>query len=389
MAPVSRPLVVCARILLGANFYRWPSRFLLATVLLVSGSLALTAQAQVSYNLTEDVSLYGHLDQHSTSPYWGGATPGNMCGPTSATNSLVYLQNEYPSIYGQALVPGCYVNGQPSQAAMISTADLIAGPNYMACTGEGVTPMTYIAGQTNYIEAYIPNTTVYSSQVNWYGNGYGQAGVVTPTWQSIYDGLLTDSAVNISIWGGDNHCLSVTGFHWTDYQQDGIIDASDNATIDVVDPYTGLNETFSIWQDSANGMLHMADVLSPDSQIMSVMVTTPAQWNGQGSAELVVDVQLARFRAQRPRSNGQLLELCDRRYDGHSGQFANGGRAELRQPLRLLARGRGFQHADPLPDPAGRRRSPSPTSSATAPTRSPRRWYWPVHWSSRRTPPAL
>jgi autotransporter-associated beta strand protein len=144
--------------------------------------------------------------------------------------------------------------------------------------------MTYIAGQTNYIEAYIPNTTVYSSQVNWYGNGYGQAGVVTPTWQSIYDGLLTDSAVNISIWGGDNHCLSVTGFHWTDYQQDGIIDASDNATIDVVDPYTGLNETFSIWQDSANGMLHMADVLSPDSQIMSVMVTTPAQWNGQGSA---------------------------------------------------------------------------------------------------------
>ena len=81
----------------------------LAAVQLAVGlgwAMALTAQAQgpVAYNVTENQSLYGHLIQLLTTPAWPDA-PDNDCAAVTATNSFVYLQNEYPSIYGQALVP--------------------------------------------------------------------------------------------------------------------------------------------------------------------------------------------------------------------------------------------------------------------------------------------
>ena len=80
--------------------------------------------------------------------------------------------------------------------------------------------------------AYLTRLSIH--QVNfWFGRNYRNT---TPTWQFIYNGLLANAAVESLYWGGDNHYLSVTGFHWTDANQDGVIDASDNATIDVVDP---------------------------------------------------------------------------------------------------------------------------------------------------------
>ena len=85
-----------------------------------------------------------------------------MCGPTSAANSFVYLQNEYPSIYGQALVPGNdYVNGQPSQADLISTADLLASSTYMEYYRRRDSP-GILPGLSGYVEACVPNTTVYT-----------------------------------------------------------------------------------------------------------------------------------------------------------------------------------------------------------------------------------
>jgi len=217
--------------------------------------------------------------------------PDNDCAAVAAANSFVYLQNEYPGIYGQALVPdNQYVNGQPSTAALISTADLLASPNYMNIGAGGSNPVTAIPGKVSYIEACAPNTTVNNVQLDFYGHGYGQDGPVTPTWQFIYSGLLNNSVVDISIWGGVNHFLTVTGFHWTDFNNDGVIDPSDKASIDVVDPWTGMNETFPIWQTVAGGPINISYQSSytsnvPEvSQILSAIATSPAHWNSPGSA---------------------------------------------------------------------------------------------------------
>jgi autotransporter-associated beta strand protein len=155
----------------------------------------------------------------------------------------------------------------------------------MGTSGNGTVPAQLTTGLTNYMQTMAPNSSVVTTQTvpTFGGNQY-------PTWQSIYDGLLTGSAVQITMWGGDNHSVTVTGFNWNDASQNGIITASDSATITVVDPWTGLNETLPIWQNTVGGVIQIAISSSytggatVNSQILSSTVTTPNQWNSAGSA---------------------------------------------------------------------------------------------------------
>ena len=208
-----------------------------------------------------------------------------MCGPTAAANSFVYLQNEYPSIYGQALVPGNdYVNGQPSQADLISTADLVGSSTYMNTTGGGTQPQSAATGLSSYIRTSAPGTTVFSLQTSYF------APSSIPTWQFIYDALCDHGTVEISLYGVDGHYVSVTGFHWTDYNRDGTIDASDGATIDIVDPWTGAGQTLPIWQNSAGDYISTSyssgytNYVSEVGPIYQAIASMPNQWNGPGSA---------------------------------------------------------------------------------------------------------
>ena len=210
---------------------------LASLTVMLSWGVAIMAhgQATLSYNIALDQSQYGHLCQLLTAPYTGGAANTNMCGATAFTNSFVYLQNEFPSIYGQALVPNSNsVLGQSSQAALISTADLLASSSYIGLDANGGTPEGHVNGLANYIQSCTPNTTVFDNQINpSYTTVYGwsppAASVAVPSWQFLYGALSTQSSVNIYLWGGVDHYLTVTGFHWTDYKQDGTIDASDGA----------------------------------------------------------------------------------------------------------------------------------------------------------------
>ena len=254
---------------------------------ILSWSVALTAQAQgpPSYNVTEAQSLYGYLNQDLTIPYSGGATWANMCGPVAAANSFVYLQNQYPSIYGQSLVPGNdYVNCQPSQADLISTADLVGSSTYMNTTGSGTQPQSATSGLSNYIQAFSPGTTVFSLQTTYCSPS------TIPTWQFIYDALCDHGTVEISLQGVDGHYVSVTGFHWTDYSKDGVIGPSDGATINIVDPWTGAVQTLPIWQNSADDYVNTSyssgytGNVARVGPISQVLVAMPTQWNSLGSA---------------------------------------------------------------------------------------------------------
>ena len=279
-------LTLSSRTRSGADLFYFLSGLILWAVLLSCGIVQTArAQAPAVYNVTESQSLYGHLDQHLTWPNLGAQWSNNMCGATAFVNSFVYLQNEYPSIYGHALVPGNdYVDGQPSQADLIATADLLASPTYINLFGSSL-PNAYDVALPAYMQAVAPNTTVINGQANYYYTGYGNT---TPTWQFICDALLTNSTVEIGIYG-PSHILSVTGFHFTDVNNDGIIDAGDGATINVIDPWTGQSATLPIWQDSS-GFLDVSyssgytGNQSVVGQILWASTACPNQWSSSGSA---------------------------------------------------------------------------------------------------------
>ena len=72
------------------------------------------------WTIEKDWTLYGTLDQHNVDPVFGDVS----CGPTSAVNSFVYLQNKYPDIYGESLVEDSNNDGEYSQGGDQAATDV-------------------------------------------------------------------------------------------------------------------------------------------------------------------------------------------------------------------------------------------------------------------------
>ncbi|MDA0293292.1 MAG: hypothetical protein O2957_04745, partial [Verrucomicrobia bacterium] len=74
-----------------------------------------------------DASLAGWLDQWQLKyqPAPGPDLASEACAPTTVVNAMVYLQNQYPEIYGTNLA------GTNQTNYWAQTAVLLAGPNYM------------------------------------------------------------------------------------------------------------------------------------------------------------------------------------------------------------------------------------------------------------------
>ena len=85
-----------------------------------------------------DASLAGWLDQWQLKdqPAPGPALASEACAPTTVVNAMVYLQNQYPEIYGTHLA------GTNQTNYWAQTAVLLAGPNYMKTdTNVGTVPV--------------------------------------------------------------------------------------------------------------------------------------------------------------------------------------------------------------------------------------------------------
>ena len=108
---------------------------------------------------SENVNLFGNLNQNDTNC-------GNVaCGPTAAVNSFVFLENAYPTIYGNSLVP--LINGNTFYQDEVAAANTLAGANYMStCNCGGTYIEDFIMGKQNYINALAPNTTTYAAQIS-------------------------------------------------------------------------------------------------------------------------------------------------------------------------------------------------------------------------------
>jgi hypothetical protein len=76
------------------------------------------------YQASEDPLLFGNLSQHD--PTLVTAYDQDASGPTSAVNAFVYLQRQYPTIYGTTLVPAY------DTATLAASALKLGGFNYMS-----------------------------------------------------------------------------------------------------------------------------------------------------------------------------------------------------------------------------------------------------------------
>jgi len=228
---------------------RTTARFWLvgATVCLV----AVSAQA-IGFYVQKDLSLYGYLNQHDVDDDWGSVA----CAPTAAVNSFVYLENKYPGIYDDWLVPGS------DYQAMVSAARTLA-LNYMNTSlPSGTTAEDFLLGKMKFIENALPGWTRYEAQLagtwdstNFYGEDKpGWVELTYPTWEFLFLELeaCEDVEIGLAYDAGGGHALTLTSFHWTDDGTPFVIDLGE-AYIDFIDPLTGAYGTANIWQTSLDG----------------------------------------------------------------------------------------------------------------------------------------
>ena len=288
----------------------------LKIVLTIGLVLGLGGARAAVYDIQKPLNLYGNLNQNAIPAPLGASA----CGPTAAVNSYVYLEQQYPGIYGRKLVPDTIPGGY-QQAELIAVAQSLAAVGYMntMVVGAGVNTGTYddmfIYGKYQYIEDNAPGTTVYSAQLSstwqWPGAPPRPADQIPPitkpdwvqentipTWDFLYDELVACEDVEILIiddaWG---HFLTLTSFSWNDANNDGVIQQAEGATIDYIDPATGLPGLSPIMQQGLGTVIFVSYPNFPNARLVMAVAESPVPEPG-GLAVIGVAL-LAAFRRRR------------------------------------------------------------------------------------------
>jgi outer membrane autotransporter protein len=248
------------------------SRKTLATMAVLSLLLltvGISPAAAMLYEAGNDYNSYGHVIQTAVPDIGPSA-----CCPTSAINSFTYLQNQFPSVYGNRLA---------SNPPTIADVQTIAGPNYMNTDASGTTDPNGIWGRYLYLESRAPFQTHYSCQVaiqdglplevdhidsrglwplnrpypTFMANSPGA--VAVPTWQFLYENLQrqADVGVRITFITSDGslagaHCLTLNAFSFDDKNNNGIIEKEQGelGSVSFVDPESKTEVKCHVWQNT-------------------------------------------------------------------------------------------------------------------------------------------
>lgn len=201
-------------------------------------ALAAAASAQLTFDASIDRTLYGALTEADA----GDPTGTFLCGPVSTVNSMIYLQNKYPEIYGTKLIVGSAANTAKELAKLMNTKD-------PAGTGFG---------------------DLLEGKKKWFKDRVGEASTViegrtiegtTPelklTWRWLYEQIAHGEDVELLVsqdlpgGGSASHYVTLTEFKWTDTDGDGKIDADEKASIGFIDPQDGKWNSYGIHEESA------------------------------------------------------------------------------------------------------------------------------------------
>ncbi len=198
------------------------------------------ASAQTIYNVMENTAYFGWLDQYSLDNATYNFVGSEACLPTSSTNAMTYLQNLAPSYFGTALTGTSYSSWMATDALLVSPAYMDTSPQ------DG----TYYDHIPHALHKYIIGDNGFSAvqfsgifPSDYWGSGdYSKPSYITdgnPTSEFFLNSLGAGNATLFSIlYGGvgGGHELLAAGIEWTDANEDGIIQESENAILSFVDP---------------------------------------------------------------------------------------------------------------------------------------------------------
>ena len=220
------------------------SRLLMVAVLI--GIFMISTQAWGTiWSVDKECAEFGHIDQNTLDRFEGDWLGNVACAPTATMNSFIYLQNHYPGIYDNLLVPL-----GPGQD-IIRARELAL--QWMNTTPQGTTIYDWAWGKYLYLENYAPGKTVYHGQTTYNGWTVGRPRPgwmqpVMPQWDFLFGELYQCQDVEIGIqWGSDiGHALTLCCMTWDDELNVGTIkyiDPDDGVCHDPVplnfDPDTG------------------------------------------------------------------------------------------------------------------------------------------------------
>ncbi len=202
--------------------------------------LPVSGFAQTVYNVMENASYFGWLDQYSLDNATYHFVGSEACVPTSSTNAMTYLQNLAPSYFGTALTGTSYSSWMSTDTLLISAPYMDTKPN------DG----TYYDHIPFALNKYIIVDNGFSSvqfsgifPVDYWGGGdYSKPSYITdgnPTSGFFLNSLGAGNATIFSILyggAGGGHELLAAGLNWTDANDDGVIQFSENASLFFVDP---------------------------------------------------------------------------------------------------------------------------------------------------------
>jgi len=199
--------------------------FLLVTLLCAAGLCPRAVADPISKFI--DPSLFGHLNQHKTK------CPTTGCGATAVLNSIVFLQNEYQSVY-QGLLTG------PDESEQITTANQISDDMH-SVEGQDTSWQNFVSGKEKYINDTTPGTTSYSDESVY------DPDPVIPTPGYIINQLQHNQDVEILVegltptGGHFGHYVTVTGMSYDPSKHTGMFS--------FVDPADGMNKTRDFYVD--------------------------------------------------------------------------------------------------------------------------------------------
>ncbi|MCX5672404.1 MAG: PEP-CTERM sorting domain-containing protein [Planctomycetota bacterium] len=204
------------------------------------------------HELQHDWTKYGQLYQGSIPDVGASA-----CGPAAATNSLIYLQNVYPAVYGQALVPhqSADLNHDGNvnwYDDWIAAGKTLAGSGYMNTSGLGTSYWDFYGGIHRYIEEQAPGLNSYAVETGlpWINPPQGFT-AAAPSWAWLFDKMEQGNDVEIRVVSSPvptpNHFLTLIGMRWEDINIDGTIDPGEG-TIKVMDSGLGAICDYYIWE---------------------------------------------------------------------------------------------------------------------------------------------
>jgi hypothetical protein len=169
-----------------------------------------------------DTNLVGKLDQALTD------YPLQGCGPTAAANSFTFLQNQYPQIYGNMLVPA---------GGAIGAANELGRNMHTSESNGGTTWTNFLLGKAQYLQLHAPGTTIikgmYDPDAGLPVTGFPGVIEGNPSPAYFLNELQDKEDIEI-LWRDPDHWVTVTGFTWNPTMGGG------TGTIDYFDPQGGI-----------------------------------------------------------------------------------------------------------------------------------------------------